>query len=140
MLAGDGVANKRPFESYVRLHPVSILPVSAHLLNSPPALRRGRPYTSRMATISIARKHALSHKKAKGVAEKIAKDLKKRYDLDYEWNGDRIEFERSGVNGHLSVGNEGIALEVSLGWLLTPFKPAIEREITAQLDKLLGQA
>ncbi len=30
-----------------------------------------------MATISIARKHALSHKKAKAVAEKIAKDLNK---------------------------------------------------------------
>ena len=27
---------------------------------------------------------------------------------------------------------------MSLGWLLTPLKPAIEREITAQLDKLLG--
>ena len=32
-----------------------------------------------MATISIARKHALTHKKAKEVAEKIAKDLQKRF-------------------------------------------------------------
>lgn len=93
-----------------------------------------------MATISIARKHSLTHKKAKAAAEKIAKDLEKRFELDYEWNGDRIEFERSGVTGHLSVGKERIALEVSLGWLLTPLKPAIEREITAQLDKLLGEA
>ena len=92
-----------------------------------------------MATISLARKHSLTQKKAKTVAEKIAKDLHKRYDLDYEWNGDRIEFERTGVSGHLSVGKERITLEVSLGWLLTPFKPAIEREITAQLDKLLGE-
>jgi putative polyhydroxyalkanoate system protein len=92
-----------------------------------------------MATISIARKHTLSQKKAKAAAEKIAKDLNKRFDLDYEWNGDRIEFARSGVNGHMSVGKERIALEVSLGWLLTPLKPAIEREITAQLDRLLGE-
>ena len=91
-----------------------------------------------MATISIARKHSLSQKKARAAAEKIAKDLNQRFDLDYEWNGDRIEFERTGVSGHLSVGKERIALEVSLGWLLTPLKPAIEREITAQLDKLLG--
>jgi putative polyhydroxyalkanoate system protein len=93
-----------------------------------------------MATISIARKHSLSLKKAKAAAEKIAKDLHKRYDLEYEWNGERIEFERTGVSGHLSVGKERIALEVSLGWLLTPLKPVIEREITAQLDKLLGEA
>ena len=91
-----------------------------------------------MATISIARKHALSHKKAKAAAEKVAQDLNKRFDLDYEWNGERIEFERSGVSGHLSVGKDRITLEVSLGWLLTPLMPVIEREIKAQLDKLLG--
>jgi len=91
-----------------------------------------------MPTISMTRKHALTHKKARAVAEKIAKDLNKRFELDYAWNGDRIEFERTGVTGHLSVGKERIALEVSLGWLLTPLKPAIEREIAVQLDKLLG--
>jgi putative polyhydroxyalkanoate system protein len=92
-----------------------------------------------MATISIARKHKLTQKKAKAAAEKIAKDLHKRFELDSAWNGDRIEFERTGVSGHMSVGKERIALEVSLGWLLTPLKPTIEREIAAQLDELLGE-
>jgi putative polyhydroxyalkanoate system protein len=80
-----------------------------------------------MPTISITRKHALSRKKARAAAEKIAKDLNKRYDLDYEWKGERIEFERTGVSGHMSVGNDRIALEVSLGWLLTPLRPLIAR-------------
>jgi putative polyhydroxyalkanoate system protein len=93
-----------------------------------------------MATISIARKHALSHKKAKDVAEKIAKDLEKRFELDYAWSGDHVDFERPGVSGRMLVGKDKIALDVNLGWLLTPLKPAIEREITAQLDKLLGKA
>jgi putative polyhydroxyalkanoate system protein len=83
-----------------------------------------------------ARAHA---KEGQGRREKIAKDLHKRYDLATSGTGIRIEFERTGVSGHLSVGKERIALEVSLGWLLTPFKPAIEREITAQFDKLLGE-
>ena len=39
----------------------------------------------------------------------------------------------------MSVGKERIALEVSLGWLLTPLKPVFEREITAQLDQLLDE-
>ncbi len=38
------------------------------------------------------------------------------------------------------VGKDKIALDVSLGWLLTPLKPTIEREITSQLDRLLGEA
>ena len=93
-----------------------------------------------MATISIARKHKLTQKKARAVAEKIAKDLDKRFGLDYAWEGDRIAFERPGLSGTMSVGKDKIALDVSLGWLLTPLAPTIEREIEAQLDKLVGEA
>ena len=90
-----------------------------------------------MPAISIARKHALSHKKAKDVADKIAKDLKKRFELDYAWHGDHVDFERPGVSGRMHVSKDRIALDVQLGLLLTPLKPAIEREIHAMLDKLV---
>ena len=93
-----------------------------------------------MATISIARKHALTQKKAKAVAEKIAKDLHKRFQLDFAWNGNQIDFERPGVTGSMVVGKDRITLDVNLGWLLTALKPVFEREITAQLDKLVGPA
>ena len=91
-----------------------------------------------MATISIAKKHRLSHKKAKDAAEEIARDLKSRFALDYAWNGDRIDFERPGVSGSMQVSNDQIQLDVSLSFLLTPIKQSIEREIHAQLDRLLG--
>ena len=89
-----------------------------------------------MAVISIAKKHALSHKKAKDVADRIARDLKKRFQLDYAWEGDDVDFERPGVSGRMHVGKDRISLDVKLGFLLTPLKPAIEREIHAALDKL----
>ncbi len=91
-----------------------------------------------MAAISIARKHSLSHVKARAVAEKIAKDLKKRFNLDYEWDGEHIDFERPGVTGRMLVGKDKIRLDVQLGMLLSMLKPTIEREIETQLDKLLG--
>lgn len=91
-----------------------------------------------MATISISRKHSLTHKKAREGAEKIARDLQKRFELDYAWEGDHVNFERPGVSGRMLVGKDNIALDVKLGWLLTPLKPAIEKEITAQFDKLLA--
>lgn len=92
-----------------------------------------------MASISIAKRHKFTHKKAKDVAEKIAKDLNQRFDLDYAWQGDDIEFERPGVSGRMHVGKDRISLDVSLGFLLTPLKPAIEREIHAQLDRLIPE-
>jgi putative polyhydroxyalkanoate system protein len=93
-----------------------------------------------MPTISIAKSHRLPHKKAKEVAEKIARDLRSRFSLEYAWSGDRVDFERPGVSGSMQVTKDQIRLDVALGFLLTPLKPAIEREIHAQLDRLLGPA
>lgn len=92
-----------------------------------------------MATISISRKHALSHRKAKAVAEKIAKDLNKRFDLDYEWEGDHVNFARPGVTGRMLVGKDRLKLDVELGFLLSMLKPVIEKEIVSQLDSLVGK-
>jgi putative polyhydroxyalkanoate system protein len=50
-----------------------------------------------------------------------------------------VHFQRSGVSGSMHVGTTDIRLDVKLGFLLTPLKPAIEREIHAQLDKLGGK-
>ena len=93
-----------------------------------------------MATISIVRKHGLSHKKAKEGADKLAKDLKKKFELDYAWDGDHVNFERPGVTGRMLIGRDDIALDVKLGWMLSALKPVIEKEIVAQFDKLLGPA
>jgi putative polyhydroxyalkanoate system protein len=91
-----------------------------------------------MPSISVARTHSLSPKKAKDAAERIARDLKQRFQLDYAWDGDDMTFTRPGVSGRMRLGKDRVALDVQLGFLLTPIKPAIEREIHAQLDKLFG--
>jgi putative polyhydroxyalkanoate system protein len=91
-----------------------------------------------MPSISIVRTHALSHKKARDAAERIARDLEKRFELAYRWDGDEVAFERPGVTGRMHVGKDRLTLDVKLGFLLTPIKPAIEREIHAQLDKLFA--
>ena len=54
------------------------------------------------------------------------------------WDGDDVHFERPGVSGSMHVGKSEIRLDVRLGLLLTPLKPAIEKEIHAQLDKIAG--
>ena len=40
-----------------------------------------------MATISVSKVHHLNHAKAKGVAEKMAKDLPRKFDLACTWDG-----------------------------------------------------
>jgi putative polyhydroxyalkanoate system protein len=90
--------------------------------------------------ISIRRRHKLPHKKARDAAEKIARDLNKRFDLAYEWDGDHIVFERPGLSGTLHVGKAEVKLDVELSFLLLALKGPIEREINKELDELFGKA
>ena len=92
-----------------------------------------------MSLIAIAKKHSLSHPKAKAAAEKIAVDLNKRFDLDYAWKGDDIEFKRSGLTGALHVGKDTVKLNCELGFMLSLLKPTIEAEVHKQFDKYFGK-
>jgi len=91
-----------------------------------------------MATISIDRTHDLAQDRVKDFAERLARDLQQRYDFAWDWEGDDIRFERSGVSGRLHVGARQIRLDMRLGLLLMPFRSAIEKRINAELDELTG--
>ena len=91
-----------------------------------------------MAAIAIAKKHALSHPKAKEAAQKIADDLAQRFGLECAWNGDNIEFERPGVSGRLHVGKSEVRLDCQLGFLLSMLTSTIEEAVNRDFDKYFG--
>ncbi len=91
-----------------------------------------------MSHIKIRRAHAMPHDAARRSAEKMAKRLKKEFDLDYEWDGDVLVFERSGLNGELTVAPGHVEMEVKLGFLLALMKPTIERHIHDNLDEIFA--
>jgi putative polyhydroxyalkanoate system protein len=93
-----------------------------------------------LASISIKRRHNLGHKAAKNAAEKIARDLKDRFNLDYAWEGDHIAFERPGLSGTLRVGKNEIELDAHLSFLLSALKGPIEQAIRRELDVLVKKA
>lgn len=90
-----------------------------------------------MSDIKYVRTHSLPLKQAKAIAQKTADDLAEEYDLVSEWEGDTLHFHRSGVEGHMHVTTEEIALNVKLGFLLRPFKAKFEQHIERHLDELL---
>jgi putative polyhydroxyalkanoate system protein len=93
-----------------------------------------------MATVAIAKKHHLSHQKAKEAAQKIADDLRERFELECTWNGDHIEFRRPGVTGTLAVGRNEVRLDCELGFLLSMLKPTIEQVVHRDFAKYFGKS
>jgi putative polyhydroxyalkanoate system protein len=92
-----------------------------------------------MPTITIQRRHKLDHKKAKAAAQKVAKDLHQRFDLECTWDGDNVSFQRPGVSGDMRLGKSDVVLTVQLSFLMTPLKGPIENAIRNELDKLFGE-
>lgn len=91
-----------------------------------------------MSDIRIRRAHSKPLAEARKDAERMAKQLKKDFELDYGWDGHVLRFERTGVEGELHVTAREIRLDARLGFLLAFLKPRIEAEVGTILDRLLG--
>jgi putative polyhydroxyalkanoate system protein len=91
-----------------------------------------------MAVIDIRRKHGRSLKDAKAAVERVAKAIAKEYDITHTWDGNVLNFGRSGVNGTISVHKTDVHIHAELGFLMGALKSVIEREINRQLDEKFG--
>jgi putative polyhydroxyalkanoate system protein len=87
--------------------------------------------------IDLRRSHHLGLAKARVVADRLAADLGRKFDLRGAWKGNVLHFERPGVTGSLSVSERDLHLSVSLGFLLKALKGSIERAVLAELDRLV---
>jgi putative polyhydroxyalkanoate system protein len=87
-----------------------------------------------MSHIVIHRDHALSPDEARQAAETLVTQLAARYEISYHWQDDTLHFERSGVSGCIKLEPGVARVNVRLGFLLIPMKPALEQEIHRRLD------
>ena len=88
-----------------------------------------------MHAIDIKRSHNLELAKAKKKVQKVANHIAEKFDVDCEWNGNTLRFQRSGVDGHIKVNPKSIHVFADLGFFLSALKSPIEREINRYLDE-----
>lgn len=89
-----------------------------------------------MPDIKMIKYHHLPIAEAKQLVQKVADDLGEEYDLQSEWHGNTLRFERSGVQGEMRVAASEIDLEVTLGFLLKPFKAKFVQAIEHRFDRI----
>ena len=88
-----------------------------------------------MSRIDIRHPHSLSKAKARKAIEDVARKLAEKFDMDYGWEGDTLNFSRSGVDGHIALGADDLHVHAKLGFLTAMFKDPIENEIRRVLKE-----
>ena len=91
-----------------------------------------------MPTIDIHAYHTLSHEEALAAAEELSCALAEKFDIDYGWDDEVINFERTGVHGQIFVKDSELRIQASLGIMLMILKRPIEQEIYRYLEEHFG--
>ena len=73
--------------------------------------------------------------KARKAVEEVAAKLAGKFGMAYRWNGNLLEFNRSGVDGHIALEPRELHVTAKLGFLLSAMKGPIEHEIRRYLDE-----
>lgn len=88
-----------------------------------------------MPGIDIRHQHSMPLAKARKAVEDVAKKLAERFDVEYDWDGDTLNFVRSGVDGKIALEPKQLHVTAQLGFLLSALKGPIESEIRRVLDE-----
>ena len=88
-----------------------------------------------MPSIDIKHDHSKTPKQARKALEDVAKKLSERFDMDYGWDGDTLNFSRSGVEGKIALLADNLQVTATLGFLLSAMKGPIEAEIRRVLSE-----
>ena len=88
-----------------------------------------------MSHIDIRHTHSLAPKKARDAVQEVAEKLAARFGMAYDWDGDTLNFNRSGVEGHIALEPRNVQVTAKLGFLLAALKGPIEAEIRRVLEE-----
>ena len=89
-----------------------------------------------MADVESRKVHGRSLEEARKTAEQIADELRNKYNLNGNWQGNTLVFGGSGIKGLLEVDEAEVRISLTLGLLLKAFKGKIQGEVDRNLDKL----
>lgn len=91
-----------------------------------------------MADITIVHEHKLTPKKAREAAQKVADAIADEYGLACEWEGDVLHFERSGVQGQMTLEKKKVEMFIRLGFMMSAFSSTIEIKVAENMKKVFG--
>ena len=93
-----------------------------------------------MSDINIVQEHHLAPEQARAAAQQVADKLSEQFELTSRWDGDVLRFERSGVNGTLSLLPNEAQLDITLGFPISAFAAQIESKVADKMRRVFMPA
>lgn len=94
-----------------------------------------------MADINIVQEHSLAPEQARAAAQQVADKLAEQFELAVRWEGDDVlRFERSGVNGALTLRPNQAQLQIALGFPISMMASQVEAKVSEKMRKLFVAA
>jgi putative polyhydroxyalkanoate system protein len=88
-----------------------------------------------MPSIEIEREHRKSLNEARAAVDRVAGKLAEKFAVECEWEGDTLNFRRSGVDGHIMLEPGKVHVTARLGFLLSALRGSIESEVHRYIDR-----
>jgi putative polyhydroxyalkanoate system protein len=90
----------------------------------------------RMADINIVQAHSLAPEQARAAAQQVADKLAEQFELACRWDGDVLRFERSGVNGALTLHPHQAQLQIALGFPMSMMADMVKAKVSEKMQKV----
>ena len=89
-----------------------------------------------MADIEMSKVFTMPKEALRDQLQEIADELTDELQLSCEWQTDDcLDFQRSGAAGQINIVDDQIAVTLTLGMLLKPFRGNIKKELEKMLEK-----
>jgi putative polyhydroxyalkanoate system protein len=83
-----------------------------------------------MATIKLSFPFTMPAKDVKKILEQLGKQLGGEYSAAIAWQGNVFSFQRSGIDGTITLGEHELKVNIQLGMMTSMLKSRIEKEIS----------
>jgi putative polyhydroxyalkanoate system protein len=91
-----------------------------------------------MANIHLKQTHNKSEPELRKIAEELADKLSSKFQLKSKWNGNTLDFKRSGLHGSLILSETEVSISLKLGIMMSTFASTIKKELAQSLKETLS--
>ena len=91
-----------------------------------------------MADINIVQAHQLAPEQARAAAQQVVDKLAEQFELSCRWEGDELHFDRTGVNGKLTLAPNEARVQLTLGLFYGAFAGVVEAKLKDKMARVFA--